>query len=217
MSDQAGTLFRSTSGELTTKERILDIAIDLMSAKGFDSVSIREIARAVGIRESSIYNHFKSKDEILDTIIDYFTFELTRAGDMDEDIGSLLEAAGPTEFIMAASKAYIQRINSPRLGKIWRIISIELYRNQKIRDFFTYTMLKLPLDNWENTFGQMIEKKLIKPLDTRVLAREFFSFAIYLYFVQFFIKYDDNSCAFGDEALKELDEHVTFFMEAIKA
>ena len=54
-----------------TKEKIFDVALDLFSQKGFDAVSVREIAREVGIRESSIYNHYKSKEAILDAIIDY--------------------------------------------------------------------------------------------------------------------------------------------------
>ena len=37
-----------------TKEKIFDVSIDLFSQKGFDAVSVREIAREVGIRESSI-------------------------------------------------------------------------------------------------------------------------------------------------------------------
>ncbi len=61
-------LFKN-DGELTTREKILDVAIDSIARRGFEAVSIRDIAREVGIRESSIYNHFKSKYEILDTII----------------------------------------------------------------------------------------------------------------------------------------------------
>jgi hypothetical protein len=62
----------------------------------------------------------------------------------------------------------------------------------------------------------MIELKLIKPLDPKVLAREFFSFTTYLMFVQFILKYDINSSPFSEETLRELDEHVDFFMDAIK-
>ncbi len=42
----------------------------MFSVKGYDAVSIRQIASAVGIKESSIYNHFKSKQDILNKIID---------------------------------------------------------------------------------------------------------------------------------------------------
>ena len=44
-----------------TKQRILDKALELFSAKGYDSVSVGEIAKAVGIKAPSLYNHFPSK------------------------------------------------------------------------------------------------------------------------------------------------------------
>ena len=43
---------------MTTKERIIDQALDLFSRKGYDGVSVRDISGAVGIKESSLYNHF---------------------------------------------------------------------------------------------------------------------------------------------------------------
>ena len=41
----------------------------MKSKKGYDSVSIRTIASNVGIKESSIYNHYSSKKEILMSIL----------------------------------------------------------------------------------------------------------------------------------------------------
>ena len=56
---------------MTTKEKILDTALELFSQRGYNGVSVRDIARAVGIRESSIYNHFESKKAIFDGIVDF--------------------------------------------------------------------------------------------------------------------------------------------------
>jgi len=207
------TLF---AGEPTTRERILDAAIDLISRKGFDAVSIREIAREVGIREGSIYNHFKSKDEILDMIIDYFILELTRPGIPETGLEEQLRALGPKRFMRQGCRAYIQYINTPRVGKIWRIVSIELYRNEKIRAFFAQTILRTPLDSWEQCFGRMIDMGFIRRRDPKVLAREFFSFMVFLIFRQFLVEYDGSTNAFSEAALREMDEHIDFFMDAIK-
>lgn len=59
-----------------TKERILEKAIDLFYEHGFVKASIRDIVRSVGITNSTVYIHFKNKDEILFSII--------------EEIGSIL-------------------------------------------------------------------------------------------------------------------------------
>lgn len=53
---------------MSTKETLLDKALDLFSQNGFDGVSVRQIAKAAGITEGSIYNHFPSKQAILDEI-----------------------------------------------------------------------------------------------------------------------------------------------------
>lgn len=53
---------------MTTKDNIIEQALRLFSAKGFEAVSVRDIARAVGIKESSLYYHFKNKQDIFDTI-----------------------------------------------------------------------------------------------------------------------------------------------------
>lgn len=53
-----------------TKQKILDKALDLFSTQGYDSVSVGEIAKAVGIKAPSLYNHFPSKQAIFDTIVE---------------------------------------------------------------------------------------------------------------------------------------------------
>lgn len=53
-----------------TKQKILDKALELFSAHGYDSVSVGEIAKAVGIKAPSLYNHFPSKQAIFDAIVE---------------------------------------------------------------------------------------------------------------------------------------------------
>jgi AcrR family transcriptional regulator len=49
----------------STRERILDVALDLFTDQGFDGTSMREIAERLRIAKPSIYYHFASKEEIL--------------------------------------------------------------------------------------------------------------------------------------------------------
>ena len=48
-----------------TRERILDAALDLFTAQGFDGTSLRQIAEQVGVTKAALYYHFESKDDIL--------------------------------------------------------------------------------------------------------------------------------------------------------
>jgi len=56
------------SSEDTTKMQILDSAYRLFTEKGFRGSSLRDIAERSGIKAASIYNHFKSKEEIFEAV-----------------------------------------------------------------------------------------------------------------------------------------------------
>ena len=51
-----------------TKLEIFKVAVDLFSRNGYASVGIRDIAEAAGMKSSNIYNHFKNKDALLETM-----------------------------------------------------------------------------------------------------------------------------------------------------
>ncbi|MCL2093284.1 MAG: TetR/AcrR family transcriptional regulator [Treponema sp.] len=72
----------------TTKQRILNCAIDLFAQRGYTETTIRELALAVGLKEASIYNHFPSKNAILEYILEEFT-NVTRAGFNQINLGRL--------------------------------------------------------------------------------------------------------------------------------
>lgn len=198
----------------TTKEKIFDVSLDLFSQKGFDAVSVREIAREVGIRESSIYNHYKNKEAILDTIIDYFMSEIALSSPPEEEMEKLMET--PELFFKIGAKAFIGRMSTPKTEKIWRIISIELYHNEKIREFFKKELLGVPINSWEEIFAKMMEKGVIKQVNPRVLAYEYFSFAIYLYFEYFILNYGEFSETFMEMVWERMSNHAEFILNAIK-
>lgn len=198
-----------------TKERIFDTSLELFSKKGFEAVSVREIAREVGIRESSIYNHYQSKEAILDEIIDYFKSELANSGPLEEDANELIKQ-GPEVFFEVSSKIYIDQVNTPKMEKIWRLVSIETFRNDKIKNFFKKELLEEPINIWEQIFDEMKERKLIKPINSRTLAYEYFSFAIYLFFEYFILEYNEDYESFMDLALEKMANHTKFLLEAIK-
>jgi AcrR family transcriptional regulator len=52
-------------GQTDTRERILDVALDLFVEKGFDQTSLREIAERLGVTKAALYYHFPSKGDIL--------------------------------------------------------------------------------------------------------------------------------------------------------
>lgn len=53
-----------------TKQRILEKSLELFASKGYDAVSVGEIAKAVGVKAPSLYNHCASKQAIFDAIVE---------------------------------------------------------------------------------------------------------------------------------------------------
>lgn len=51
------------------KEEIIKVATKLFKEKGYSAVTMRDIAKSMGIKAASLYNHINSKQDILKTII----------------------------------------------------------------------------------------------------------------------------------------------------
>ena len=58
------------------KNEILDVAEQLFVEKGFEQASTNDIIARIGIARGTLYHHFRSKEEILDAIVE----RMTRAG-----------------------------------------------------------------------------------------------------------------------------------------
>ena len=57
---------------MSTRDKIMDVALNMFSERGYEAVSIRDICGEVGIKESTLYYHFKNKKDILDSLIEKF-------------------------------------------------------------------------------------------------------------------------------------------------
>ena len=129
---------------MTTRERIVDEALTLFSIKGFKGTSVKNIADAVGIKDSSLYKHFKSKREIFDTIVLKMR---KRMECMTEQIGlpdeeKLEEAAKfygriTLEDLQEFSrKAFLFYLKDEFISRFWRLANMEQYQNPEIYEIY---------------------------------------------------------------------------------
>ena len=72
---------------MNTKERILNCSLDLFSKKGYSNISVRDIAREVGVRESALYKHYKNNYDFKLKHITYEEIEerINHQGEMFSD------------------------------------------------------------------------------------------------------------------------------------
>ena len=52
-----------------TKERILEVSLELFAQSGYLGTSMSDIAKQLGITKGALYKHYRSKQEILDRIV----------------------------------------------------------------------------------------------------------------------------------------------------
>ena len=53
-----------------TKERILEVSLELFAQSGYLGTSMSDIAKQLGITKGALYKHYRSKQEILDRIVE---------------------------------------------------------------------------------------------------------------------------------------------------
>ncbi len=87
---------------LSRKEEIITIASQLIMEKGYTAVSMRDIAKAMGMKASSLYNHIRGKQEILSTLI------LNVASEFTSGMNSVIDAeATPLQKIVSVIELHI--------------------------------------------------------------------------------------------------------------
>ena len=99
------------------RQAILDAALALFADKGYFGTSLREIAGAVGVRESALYNYFASKDALFIALL-----EMTRQS-AEEQLASL--AAEPITDLRGLLEELTSRIldwfSEPQQQQLFRV------------------------------------------------------------------------------------------------
>jgi AcrR family transcriptional regulator len=194
-----------------TREKILEAAIDLFAERGYDGTSMRDIAGAVGIRESAIYKHYAGKDAILQAIFAYAEARIytplppaqnTAGRDESSIFRDMLE--GLPRFIMA----------DPTLIKITRIMLTEMHHDRKLNEYVQGIYGERAHMYTETLFKKQMEEGKIQPCDARALAMIFNGFRFFWVYWTFIA----NNPSPGDigQAEKDLQASINLFEELLK-
>lgn len=198
----------------TTKQKIFDSAINLFSKKGFSGVSIREIARSVGIKESSLYNHFKNKDDILAQIFDYYQKEMKKTSLSEEYLEQKISNMTAEEFWEKGLTNFQQSTLKPEMQKISKIVLLEMFNDQRARDIAIEEFFTRQQKVTETIFILMRKKGLIKKfLDAKILAQEY---SYGMLGMQFEYNILNNWNLDTADVVKKMLNHIAFISEYAK-
>ena len=98
-----------------TQERLLDTAADLFAKQGYAGVSMRDIARAVGITQAAIYHHFANKDALYIAAVT-FLFEQNTLG-LSDQLTAAIAPEKRLELLIAATLENMEK--DPRFRLIY--------------------------------------------------------------------------------------------------
>lgn len=196
---------------MNTKEKILSVALTLFSTKGYKAVSVRHIASDVGIKASSLYNHFENKQEILDELIEkntkYIEDFLKDAMDLDSLIVSRkhnCKKQCDIDFIDTTLKIVKFFIENDNVIKFRKLLTIEQFNNPTLSALYKKVFISDILEYESKLFSYLMDKNLLIRNDPYILALQFFS-------PIFLLLYNDDKVTLEDYSTVE--KHIFQFKD----
>ena len=151
-----------------TKERILEAALEMFSQKGYAGTNIRELTASLGLVKSSMYRHFKSKEEIWNTLLDeMITYYGARFGSPE----NLPPIPDSLEGLVAMTRHMTDvTIHDEKIIMTRKLLSIEQFRDERARDLATKHFLTGLKEMFTHIFAGMMDKGLLRKDDPEMLA-----------------------------------------------
>ena len=127
----------------TTKQEILDTALELFSVQGYEATSISQLAEAVGIRKASLYSHFENKQAILDALIqttmeEYEKHSIFANADWDDPAFTKDKENMTPEIAVELLRGQVRYIlHNPKISRARKMLTIEQFRNPQMASLQT--------------------------------------------------------------------------------
>lgn len=193
-----------------TKKRILEKALDFFSTHGYSGASIRQISRSLGIRESAIYNHFKSKEEIFLSLLEEFKKKSIGVNVLSDDL--LEELDNPEKFLKDFAKRLIDHWSKPEERKFIRLLLMEQFTRIGSQVLSVSDYLVELRSICSMILTEMMKAGVIIKLDSKILTEEFIA--------PLFLLRTENISSDETQNIKEVfelaEKHVDYFWNAVK-
>ncbi|MDQ0091180.1 AcrR family transcriptional regulator [Paenibacillus anaericanus] len=158
-----------------TKLMIQQTALELFAVHGYNAVSIRDIGKIIGIKESTIYYHYESKQDILNHLLGLIEELITTMKAAFNNQFSQIDSVGETEFVGAAVHFLNRYFLEDHVLKCIRMLFIEKQSNPKAADLYRNLIFTMPLEHQSQVFTQMVVKGFFREDDADQLAMEYHS------------------------------------------
>lgn len=167
---------------VNTKDNIMYQALTLFSDRGYEGVSMRDIASKVGIKAASLYNHYESKEDIFNSIIE----EMSRRyedmimkmqvphGDINIVVDTYMQVT-EDNLTDIAKKIFLYFLKDEFASKFRRMLTIEQFRSTAVGDIFQNFFIDGAIGFESILFENMIKKGSFIDCDPYVMALHFYA------------------------------------------
>jgi AcrR family transcriptional regulator len=194
-----------------TKDKILKYALKLFATKGYKATTVRDIAGAIGIKQSALYNHFKNKDEILETLVSELTSSAIVTIFTDKEYSGLHKQG--KSLLMSIATTFKLIGFDGQNEALLKLLMQEIYNNERIREIYNEYFYQENVKKLSSLFFMMMQDEMIKSSDPLLLANEFFS-PLFFYQMQVsLLKLDKKSTS---SVVSLFEKHVDYFWDNIK-
>ena len=199
--------------EKNTKEKILEEALKLFAQSGYMGTSMNDIASKLGVTKAALYKHYRSKQEILDSIIEKMNeLDMERVkqyempeGEMSKVIAEYKETA--FDKIKEFTKVQFLHWTEEEFPCCFRkMLTLEQYREPQMAQLYQDYLASGPLTYIEVLFSGMLEDAE----RARQMALDFYGPIFLLYSI-----YDGTNDK--SQVIKLLDEHMDHLSREMQA
>jgi AcrR family transcriptional regulator len=165
----------------------------------------------MGVKQSALYNHFKNKDEILETLISNLTSSAIVTLFDDKDTQELQKQG---KALLAGIATTFKLIGFDGQNEaLYKLLMQEIFRNERIREIYNEHFYQENVKKLSGIFFGMMQSEQIVSSDPLLLANEFFS-PLFFYQMQVtLLKLDKKSTS---SVVSLFDKHVDYFWDNIK-
>ena len=199
-----------------TKQKIIETALTLFSERGYDAVSVGEIAEAVGIKAPSLYNHYPSKQAIFDAIVETTALQYEKdTGRIDIHVQRaaadipMLMTIGEEELFEKVRQIFDYSLHNDNIRKFRKMMTIEQFRSSSLGELYTRRFSERLVDYHAEIFRNLIAAGVIYGGDADALALMYVAPVITL------IGVCDRQPEREAECLEKLKSHVKQFYSMV--
>lgn len=193
-----------------TRRAILDAALDLFAQGGFAGTSMRQIARAVGVRESALYHHFPSKAAIFEALLEELgPGKSERVEALDP---AVFEAGAPVVLGFIA-RGLMEEWATPREQQFMRLMMSEAPRLKEAGLIHPGTTVARAKARIGRLFTAMMDRGLLRRGDPELYFLEFMGPLMMLRLTRLVLA---DAPVDLERLLGLVDQHVQHFCQSVK-